>query len=140
MSGVFDRLFGGKRRPVRRVVLDEEVLGDMLGAATRCYPREFAALLEGILEGGTLEVTGYILPQTLLGRDNILMNIGMLPSTTDTIGSIHSHPSSSALPSTADLHFFQKRGLVHFIMAHPYVRTKVRGYDRWGRSIRFSIQ
>jgi proteasome lid subunit RPN8/RPN11 len=75
-----------------------------------------------------------------VGKENILMNIGMVPSTTDTIGSIHSHPSTSALPSTPDIHFFKKRGLVHFIMANPYVRSKVRGYDKVGRSIRFSVE
>jgi hypothetical protein len=29
---------------------------------------------------------------------------------------------------------------VHFIMANPYVRHKMAGYDRRGRPIRFSIQ
>lgn len=139
MSGVFDRLFGGRRRPIRRVLLDGEVLDDLLGAAKTSYPKEFGALLEGDLEGDVLEINGFILPLTLSGKDNVLMKIGMLPSTTETIGSIHSHPGPSALPSSADIHFFQKRGLVHFIMANPYVRSKVRGYDRWGRSLRFSI-
>jgi len=139
MSGVFDRLFGGKRRPIRRVLFDEEVMDDLLGAAKSSYPREFGALLEGSLEGDILQIEGFILPQTLSGRDNVLMKIGMLPSTTDTIGSVHSHPGPSAVPSAADVSFFQKRGLVHFIMANPFVRCKVRGYDRWGRPIRFSI-
>ena len=140
MSGAFDRLFGGKRRPIRRVVLNGDLLDELLGAAKASYPREFGALLEGSLESDVLEINGFILPQSLVGKDNILMNIGMLPSTTETIGSIHSHPSSSALPSTADTHFFQKRGLVHFIMATPYVRSKVKGYDRLGRAIRFSVE
>lgn len=139
MSGVFDRLFGGKRRSVRRVILEGEVIDDLLGAAKSSYPREFGALLEGSLERDVLDIDGYILPQTLSGKDNVLMKIGMLPSTTETIGSIHSHPGSSAVPSTADIHFFQKRGLVHFIMSNPYVRRKVKGYDRWGRQLRFTI-
>jgi proteasome lid subunit RPN8/RPN11 len=140
MSGVFDRLFGGKRRPISRVLLDEEVVKDLLGAAKASYPKEFGALLEGSLEGDVLQIEGYILPQTSVGMDNVLMKIGMLPSTTETIGSAHSHPGPSAVPSTADLHFFQRRGLVHFIMANPYVRHKMAGYDRRGRPIRFSIQ
>ena len=139
MSGVFDRLFGGKRRPISRITVDAELMDDLLGAAKASYPREFGALLEGSYEGDVLHITGFILPLTLSGKDNVLMKIGMLPSTTETIGSVHSHPSSSALPSTADISFFQKRGLVHFIMANPYVRSKVRGYDRLGRAIRFSI-
>jgi proteasome lid subunit RPN8/RPN11 len=140
MSGVFDRLIGGKRRPIRRVVLKGDLLDEVLGAAKTSYPSEFGALLEGSLEAEVLEINGFILPHTLVGKDNILMNIGMLPSTTETIGSIHSHPSPSALPSVADIHFFKKRGLVHFIMAHPYVRSKIKGYDRLGRAIRFSIE
>jgi proteasome lid subunit RPN8/RPN11 len=139
MSGVFDRLFGGKRRPIRRVTVDAEVLDDLLGAARSSYPREFGALLEGSFEADSLHITAYILPLTLSGKDNVLMKIGMLPSTTDTVGSIHSHPVSSAIPSTADIQFFQRRGLVHFIMASPYVRSKVRAYDRQGRAIRFTI-
>ena len=139
MSGVFDRLFGGKRRPISRVTVDAELMDELLGAAQASYPREFGALLEGSYEGDVLHITGFILPLTLSGKDNVLMKIGMLPSTTETIGSVHSHPGSSALPSTADISFFQKRGLVHFIMANPYVRSKVRGYDRLGRAIRFSI-
>jgi proteasome lid subunit RPN8/RPN11 len=140
MSGVFDRLIGGRRRPIRRVVLSGDLLDELLGAAKSSYPKEFGALLEGSLEADVLDINGFILPHSLVGKDNILMNIGMLPSTTETIGSIHSHPSSSAFPSTADVHFFKKRGLVHFIMANPYVRSKVKGYDRLGRPIRFSIE
>jgi proteasome lid subunit RPN8/RPN11 len=140
MSGVFDRLIGGKRSPIRRVVFDGNLLDELLKAAKNLYPREFGALLEGSLEAEVLKINGYILPQSLVGKDNILMNIGMLPSTTDTIGSIHSHPSKSALASTSDIHFFKKRGLVHFIVANPYVRSKVKGYDRLGRSIRFSVE
>jgi proteasome lid subunit RPN8/RPN11 len=140
MSGVFDRLFSGERRSIRRVILDRDLLDELLGAASRAYPREFGALLEGSFENDSLEIGGFILPQVLLGTDNVLMKIGMLPSTTETVGSVHSHPSSSPIPSTADLHFFQKRGIIHFIMANPYVRCKVKGYDRWGRQIRFSVE
>jgi proteasome lid subunit RPN8/RPN11 len=113
---------------------------ELLKVAKKLYPREFGALLEGSLEAEVLKINDYILPQSLVGKDNILMNIGMLPSTTDTIGSIHSHPSTSALPSTSDIHFYKKRGLVHFIMANPYVRSKVKGYDRLGRPMRFSVE
>ncbi len=120
--------------------MDADLIDDLLGAARASYPREFGALLEGSFEGDSLHITEYILPLTLSGMDNVLMKIGMLPSTTDTVGSIHSHPVSSAIPSTADIHFFQKRGLVHFIMASPYVRKKVKAYDRQGRAIRFTIE
>ena len=44
MSGVFDRLIGGKRRPIRRVMLDGDLLDGLLGAAKTSYPREFGAL------------------------------------------------------------------------------------------------
>ena len=139
MSGVFGRLLGGRRKPIRRIVFESEVLDELLGAAKSSFPREFGALLTGSLEDDVLQIEGYILPQTLSGRDNVLVKIGMLPPTVETIGSIHSHPGPSALPSTADLHFFQRRGLVHFIMAWPFVRFKVRGYDSLGRPIKFSI-
>lgn len=140
MAGVFNRLFGIGKRPLTRVVVDSQVLDDLLGAAHSSHPREFGALLEGTIQGGTLRITGYILPRSLSSQGSVLMNLGLLPSTTQSVGSIHSHPGASALPSEGDIRFFGKRGLVHFIIARPYSRSAVKGYDRWGRQIEFGME
>ncbi len=139
MLGFLDRLFGGEKGPTVRVVIEHEVLDDLLGGAKKAHPREFAALLEGGLEQEVLRVEGFVLPRAYLGKDNVLMKIGMLPPMIETIGSAHSHPGSNPYPSRADVHFFEKRGLVHFIMANPYSRKDVKAYDRLGREIEFSI-
>jgi len=140
MPRVFDRLFGVRKRPLRRVVVDSEVLDDLLGAAGSSHPREFSALLEGTIQEDTLRITGYVLPHSISGQGSVLVDLGLLPSTIQTVGSIHSHPGASALPSEADIRFFGKRGLVHFIMARPYSRSTVKGYDRWGRQIEFDVE
>ncbi len=140
MSGVFDRLLGGKSKVLKRLYLEGEVLDELLGAARSSYPREFGALLEGSFEGDALRIEGYILPRTLTSRDNVVMNLWMLPSTTETIGSIHSHPGTSSTPSASDVDFFRRRGLVHFIMARPYTRHSVAAFDRMGRQIMYSIR
>jgi len=140
MPGVLNRLFGVRTRPLRRVVLDSGVLDDLLGAAGSSHPREFGALLEGTIKEDTLRISSYILPHSFSGQGSVLMGLGLLPSTTQTIGSIHSHPGASALPSEADIRFFGKTGLVHFIIASPYSRSTVKGYDRWGRQIEFIVE
>lgn len=140
MPGVLDRLFGTKKRPLRRIVVDPGVLDDVLGAAETSHPREFSALLEGTIDGDTLRITSYVLPHSTKGQTSVVMKLGLLPSTMQTLGSIHSHPGASAVPSEADIRFFGKSGLVHFIMARPYSRSTVKGYDRWGREIEFHVE
>ncbi len=140
VPGIFDRIFGvRKRRPIR-VVMDSEVLDDVLGAASSSSPREFGALLEGDIQGNTLRITGYVMPHFLSGEGSVLMDIGLLPMTTQTVGSIHSHPMGSPTPSEADIRFFGRNGLVHFIVASPYSRASVKGYDRWGREVEFAVE
>jgi proteasome lid subunit RPN8/RPN11 len=67
------------------------------------------------------------------------MKIFMKPMVTGTIGSVHSHPGNSALPSNADYQFFSKNGLVHFIIAEPYTEDSMVAYDIVGQPIEYRI-
>mgnify|MGYP001606496819 CR=1 FL=1 len=58
---------------------------------------------------------------------------------TSIIGSVHSHPSPSTRPSSADLGFFSRMGKVHLILGHPYRESSFSAYDSGGRKIHLGI-
>lgn len=59
--GLIEKIFAlAGFKPIRRVVVDSEVMDEALEIARRSHPHEFAALLEGRQEGEVLHVTGLI--------------------------------------------------------------------------------
>ncbi len=134
---LLNKIFGVKK--IRRIQVDSGVIDEIINAARNAYPMEFAALLEGRIEDDTLKVTGLIFLPGETSDEGAIMQILMLPPFTSTIGSVHSHPSPNNSPSIQDLHFFEKNGFFHMIIAHPYTEDTIASYNRWGERIEFEI-
>ncbi|MDN5374933.1 MAG: hypothetical protein PWP32_1698 [Methanothermobacter sp.] len=138
--GLVEKIFAlAGFKPVRRVVVDFEVMDEVLEIARRSHPHEFAALLEGRQEGEVLHVTGLIFLPSETSDEGAVMDVLMLPPFTGAVGSVHSHPGPVNLPSAADLHFFSKNGLFHLIIAHPYTMETVAAYTRNGDPVDFEV-
>ncbi len=116
--------------PVTRIM--RPVLELIMAAARENYPNEFSGQLRA-KNGVIFELT--MLPGTLSGRDNALVNLWMLPIDYSVVGSVHSHPSGNIHPSGADLEFFQKFGSVHIIVGRPYTLRTWQAYDHDGEPI-----
>lgn len=103
------------------------------------YPKEFGGLLrvDNNLKDTITEIV--ILPGTVSGDSHAIFQLHMLPIDYSIVGTVHSHPSYSFLPSDADLHLFEKFGRVHIIVANPFNEYSWKAYDYLGNELQLSI-
>jgi len=116
---------------IRRSVLEL-----IMAAARENYPNEWSGQLRA-RNGVIFELT--MLPGTMVGRDNALVNLWMMPIDYSVVGSVHSHPSGNYDPSGADREFFQKFGSVHIIVGRPYNLRTWQAYDYDGEPVVLEI-
>lgn len=117
------------------VSISEELLDAILEGARRLHPKETILLLRGKKTRGVIEVSEVVVPPlATYGRGFAAMPVHMLPMDFSIVGTVHSHPSGSLMPSSADLnHFF---GVVLMIVGFPYIGEKnVAVYDRSGEKL-----
>ncbi|GAB6102178.1 Mov34/MPN/PAD-1 family protein [Thermococcus atlanticus] len=119
-----------------RARIRSELMDYLLELSREFYPNEFGGFLrekDGVFE----EVL--IIPKGYFGRGSVYFDTWLLPHDETIKGTVHSHPSPSARPSKADLHFFSKFGGVHLIISYPFTRDSVRAYTSEGEEILIEI-
>ncbi|OPX60807.1 MAG: Mov34/MPN/PAD-1 family protein [Methanobacterium sp. PtaB.Bin024] len=132
-------LLGNQGKDFQEILIDREVVDEIIQIARQSHPLEFMAMLEGKIHEGVLKVEGLVFLPGETSNQSAVMKTFMMPMTTETVGSVHSHPIPNATPSTADLHFFAKNGLFHLIIAQPYTEESMIGYDTFGEMINYRI-
>ena len=98
------------------------------------YPQEFGALLrvDRVDKKTIIEVV--LLPGTISGDSHAIFHLHMLPIDYSIVGTVHSHPSSIARPSDADLDLFNHFGKIHIIVGvSAYGDVSWKAYDYAGR-------
>jgi len=111
----------------------------LLESAKSSHPNEFAGLLRAdTIEKDTI-IEVVLLPGTISGSSHAIFQFHMQPIDFSIVGTIHSHPSYSWKPSSADLQLFQKHGRIHIIIANPYRETSWRAYDPNGNEIALTV-
>lgn len=106
-----------------------DALRFILEASKNSHPNEFAGLLER--EGDAIAYV-VLLPGTILSHENALMKLNMVPLGTRVVGSTHSHPTPSKMPSSVDLMLFARVGNYHIITCYPYEENDWACYDKNG--------
>ena len=112
--------------------IDNDLLDDLFASARACYPHEFLCMLraeEGIINGFL------IIPGTVFGDSHSFLDTWMAPHDFTVVGTAHSHPGYSNMPSDADIDFFSHYGGVHLIISQPYDMNSWKAYDSKGRQI-----
>lgn len=111
----------------------------ILEAARSSYPNEFGGLLrvDDITKDTIIEVV--LLPGTISGNTHAIFRMHMKPIDFSLVGTVHSHPSPSFRPSSADVQLFQRSGPVHIIAAHPFTINNWQGYNRNGKTISITL-
>ncbi len=137
LNNLLGKLLGTSKFQFEEVHIEGEVIDEIINIAKESYPNEFVALLEGKIKEKVLTITSLIFLPGEVSDEGAVMQIFMQPLTTNSVGSVHSHPGYSANPSDADLHFFSKKGLFHMIIAEPYTRDSIRAYNSFGELIDF---
>jgi proteasome lid subunit RPN8/RPN11 len=104
------------------------------------YPQEFGALLRVDRADKNLITEVVLLPGTISGDSHAIFRLHMLPVDYSIVGTIHSHPSSIARPSEADLDLFNHFGKIHIIVGvTPFGDVSWRSYDYMGRDVPIEI-
>jgi proteasome lid subunit RPN8/RPN11 len=104
------------------------------------YPQEFGALLrvDRVDKKTIIEVV--LLPGTISGDSHAIFHLHMLPIDYSIVGTVHSHPSSIARPSDADLDLFNHFGKIHIIVGvSAYGDVSWKAYDYAGREVTIDI-
>lgn len=104
------------------------------------YPQEFGALLrvDRVDKNTIIEVV--LLPGTISGDSHAIFHLHMLPIDYSIVGTVHSHPSSIARPSDADLDLFNHFGKIHIIVGVSAIgNVSWQAYDYAGRGVVIEI-
>jgi proteasome lid subunit RPN8/RPN11 len=118
------------------ILLSKTMVDFLKGAAKHTYPNEFIGLLRE-KNGVISEIL--IIPNSQVGKGFAFLRDIMIPIVSDSIGSVHSHPSRNNKPSKQDLIFFQRKGKIHIIICTPYEDRDIAVYDKNGTQLDFKI-
>ncbi|RAP49543.1 MAG: hypothetical protein BZ133_07630 [Methanosphaera sp. SHI613] len=129
----------GNNKKINEVQVDTRVINEIIKIARNADPKEYVALLSGKIKDNILKVTGLIFLPFEASENSAVMQVFMMPLTTDAVGSIHSHPGPSNRPSNADKIFFGKNGYFHIIICRPYNESTIAAYDVFGEPMPFTV-
>jgi len=112
--------------------MPENIREAVLEYASSEYPNEMLLLLRGKIRKETAFIESLVIPPFARGSNNrAYFNRMALPADRSLIGSIHSHPSGVALPSTEDLLYGY--GPVIMIIGCP---DDIKAFDKSGKTLK----
>lgn len=120
------------------ILMTNDVLENISAFARQNHPKEFVAIIGGKVKNKQLLIDD-LFYQEYVSSNHSASFSSFLPKAVNGIGTVHSHPSSNARPSNADIFFFSKKGGVHFIIGYPYNKDTLHAYDIKGNELTFSI-
>lgn len=133
------KLFGNDEGEFREVRVDREVLESVIYYSKQAYPNEFLAFFDGQIKDKILYITSLLFIPGETCETGAVVHTELIPMTTKYLGSVHSHPGPSAMPSDADLKTFSKYGYFHMIVCLPYSLETFKSYDRYGQPLDYTI-
>lgn len=120
--------------------IEQKCLDLIVESSKSSYPKEFGALLRVDREAKDTIIEVVLLPGTISGDSHAIFQLHMLPVDYSIVGTVHSHPSSIARPSEADLDLFNHFGRVHMIVGvTSFGNASWRAYDYAGREVSVEI-
>jgi proteasome lid subunit RPN8/RPN11 len=123
-----------KKKKIEKIEINSHLIQKICDLSKDCYPKEFLAFLEGEIDNNRIHIKDIIFQPYIGTKDSAMAHIDF-PLTVKSLGSVHSHPTKSNKPSSADLKFFHKTGIIHAIIKYPYKREDVQFYDINGQEI-----
>jgi proteasome lid subunit RPN8/RPN11 len=125
----------------RQWFITKRCLELIVASSKSSYPKEFGALLRVDEEEKTTISEVVLLPGTISGNAHAIFRLYMLPIDYSVVGTVHSHPSSIARPSNADLDLFGHFGRVHLIVGvSAFGQVSWRAYDHEGRPLDVKVK
>nr|WP_294998084.1 Mov34/MPN/PAD-1 family protein [uncultured Methanobrevibacter sp.] len=133
------KIFGNNNQEFNEVRVDREVLESVIYYSKKAYPNEFLAFFDGQIKDKILYITGLLFVPGETCETGAVVHTELIPMNTKYMGSVHSHPGPSALPSDADLVTFSKHGYFHMIVCLPYSLQTFKSYDRYGQPMKYTL-
>ncbi|HJJ46667.1 MAG TPA: Mov34/MPN/PAD-1 family protein [Methanocorpusculum sp.] len=119
---------------VRAIDYDTFLLLMEMGKSS--LPNEYMVLLGA--ENGVINMV-YPIAGSAGGEDASYILMDMVPIGMSYVGTAHSHPSGSIIPSNTDYATFAEMGQVHIIVGEPFDENAWSAFDREGNSIQMRI-
>ncbi|MFH0906031.1 MAG: Mov34/MPN/PAD-1 family protein [archaeon] len=113
--------------------IKSSVINSIIELAKNAYPNEFSALLVCSKDNKVIDDI-YILPATQNFKDSSFLRTDLSPMSLSIIGSVHSHPNNSNLPSNADLKFFSSKD-INVIICNPFGISNIAFYNSKGAPV-----
>jgi proteasome lid subunit RPN8/RPN11 len=120
------------------VAIAADALDFALSASEDAHPNEYMGLLRGedahdlgLDREGTVVTDVLIIPGTTSSPVSATVRSDLVPTASNSVGSVHSHPNGVLRPSNQDLQTFG-RGKVHIIIGAPYGRHDWKAFNREG--------
>ncbi|MDD5162824.1 MAG: Mov34/MPN/PAD-1 family protein [Candidatus ainarchaeum sp.] len=122
---------------LKKILVKRQTLESIAEASKNVFPKEFIALLGSKSKNSIIDEL-VIIPATF-GDSFSSVYLDLLPFDKSILGSVHSHPSDSNRPSSADKRFFKKTGEIHLIICLPFSISSIRAYDAEGKEIEMEV-
>lgn len=133
------KLLGNDNDEFNEVKVDREVLESVIYYSKKAYPNEFLAFFDGEIKDKTLYITSLVFLPGETCETGAVIHTELMPMNSNYVGSVHSHPGPSAMPSSADLKTFSRNGYFHMIVCLPYSLETFKSYDRYGEPMDYTI-
>ena len=117
--------------------IKKSVLLDVIDAARNTFPDEFFAMLAVKEKEGLVEE--FVVVPAVFGKAHTIIRSDLVPFDKKIVGSVHSHPSPNAFPSSADINSFRHFGEIHLIIAAPFNLSSINAFDWKGKRIELKV-
>jgi len=131
-------VFKRRENLTRHVLITRQAADGIITWSKTHHPNEAILILQGRNTKDAIIVDGLVIPPfAQSGPFFSGFTIHDLPYTISNVGTAHSHPGGSNMPSLEDLNQFS--GYVSLIISHPYEDETIGAYDRNGNSLEIRI-
>jgi len=117
--------------------IKERTILSIMELSKSAMPNEFSGLLVGDPDSRVINDI-YIIPATVNGPASSTIRQDLVPLSFSIVGSVHSHPQQSSLPSSADMRFFQSK-YINIISHFPFNKYDFSAYDSKGQRVALEI-
>lgn len=124
--------------PKRKISLKQEVLDSILTYCKMKHPHEGILILRGKSKKGNVLIDSLVIPPFAFeAHSSSGFPRHMLPGDLSYVGTVHSHPSGSAHPSSTDLNNFFE--LISLIVRFPYNDNDIFAWNSDGEAVDLEI-
>jgi len=122
-----------------KIVLTKKVTENICEFAKKSYPLEFISYLKGEKINNNLIINELVYQEFKANKNSAFSKMN-LPILSGVVGTVHSHPSYSNLPSETDLKLFNKQFGIHLIISYPFSTKNISAYNPKGKKISLNIK